>query len=111
MKRSKLCLRDKSEGKKYEVYVDDNFHFMDESERYRVGEFQSHDEAVAACKKVVDGFLEGEFKKGMSSEELYELYMMFGEDPFIIPSDEAEHFSAWEYAKGRCMELCNGDKK
>ncbi len=97
--------------KKYQVYVDDNFHFMDESERYKLGEFQSYEEAVAACKKMVDRFLEGEYRNGMSFKELHELFMMFGEDPFIVPSDEESRFSAWEYAKKRCAELCGEGEK
>lgn len=38
------------QSKKYEVYVDDNFHFMDESERYKLGAFETCEEAIAACK-------------------------------------------------------------
>jgi hypothetical protein len=37
----------KLHSKKYEVYVDDNFHFLDESERYRLGAFETCEEAVA----------------------------------------------------------------
>ena len=96
--------------KKYEVYVDDNFHFMDESERYRLGAFDTCEEAVAACKKNVDEFLEKGYKKGMSFKELYEGYIGFGEDPFIISGDEKCFFSAWNYAKKRCAELCNKEE-
>ena len=97
-------------SKKYEVYVDDNFHFLDESKRYRLGEFKTCEEAVAACKKIVDDFLEKGYKKGMSFKELYEGYTGFGEDPFIISGDKTCFFSAWTYAKKRCAELCNEEK-
>jgi hypothetical protein len=100
----------KIHSKKYEVYVDDNFHFLDESERYRLGEFKTCEEAVAVCKKIVDDFLEKGYKKGMSFKELYEGYTGFGEDPFIISSDKTCFFSAWTYAKKRCTELCNEEK-
>ena len=30
--------------------------------------------------------------------------MMYGEDPFIINDDQEDKFSAWEYAKQRCLE-------
>ncbi len=86
--------------------MDDNFHFMDENQRYKHGEYQSFEEAVAACKKIVDNFLESGYKQGTSFKELYEGYMMFGEDPFIVPDNKECHFSAWEYAKKRCAELC-----
>jgi len=93
-------------SKKYEVYVDDNFHFTDESERYKLGDFDTCEEAVAACMKIVDEFVEGKYKKGMSFKKLYEGYTGFGEDPFIISDDKKCSFSAWEYAKKRCAELC-----
>ncbi len=95
------------QSKRYEVYVDDNFHFMDESERYRLGSFETCEEAVAVCMKIVDEFLEIGYKKGMSFNELYGGYTGFGEDPFIISDDKTCFFSAWDYAKKRCIELCS----
>ena len=82
----------RTQSKKYEVFVDDNFHFLDESERYRLGAFETCEEAVAVCKKIVDEFLEKGYKKGMSFKELYEGYTGFGEDPFIISDDKACFF-------------------
>ena len=99
-----------TKSKKYEVHVDDNFHFMDESERYKLGEFETCEEAVAVCMKIVDEFLETGYKKGMSFKELYEGYVGFGEDPFVISGDKTCFFSAWDYAKKRCAELCGEEK-
>lgn len=90
---------------KYRVCVDDNFHFMDESERYELGEFESQEEALAAAKDIVDRGLETVYKPGMSAEELFGNYTMFGEDPFIVPEDS--EFSAWEYARKRCFQICS----
>lgn len=87
--------------------MDDNFHFLDENERYKLGEFDTCEEAISACKKIVDDFLEKAYKKGMSFKELYEGYTGFGEDPFIQSDDEKCFFSAWSYAKKRCTELCS----
>ncbi len=92
--------------KKYRVYVDDNFHFNDEEARYKLGEFDTCEEAVAACKKIVDEFMEKAYKKGMSFDELYGGYTGFGEDPFIQTEDERCQFSAWNYARERSRELC-----
>ena len=36
---------------RYTVYVDDNFHHGDESERYELGQFATADEAIAAAKE------------------------------------------------------------
>ena len=45
-------------AKPYTVFVDDNFHYMDESERYKLGEFADCASAMAACKQIVDEFLD-----------------------------------------------------
>jgi hypothetical protein len=37
--------------------VDDNFHYMDQDERYEHGIFSTVDEAIAACKAIVDADL------------------------------------------------------
>jgi len=112
LRKSKEPLPSKqtSQTKKYEVYVDDNFHYMDESERYRHGEFETCEEATAACKKIVDDFLEKGYKEGMSFEELYGGYTGFGEDPFIVSDDKDCFFSAWSYAKKRSAELCGKEE-
>ncbi len=89
----------------YVVCVDDNFHFMDESERYKLGEFDTSEAAEAAWREIVDEFLLQNHKPGCSSEDLYVMYTMFGEDPFII-GEPACSFSAWNYAKQRAEEIC-----
>jgi hypothetical protein len=94
----------------YRVMVDDNFHYMDESQRYQKGEYASYAEALATCRDIVDQFLRCEHVPGMPASALYFRYMMFGEDPFIVdhsePPDPSPGFSAWDYAKVRCQELC-----
>ena len=96
-------------SKKYVVYVDDNFHHMDESERYKLREFPSCEEAVEACKKIVDEFFSRTFDENITYEELYKGYTMFGEDPFIVSGEGDCFFSAWDYAKKRCRELVARD--
>jgi hypothetical protein len=77
----------------YKVLIDDNFHFQDESERVTHGTFDTADKALAACRRVVDEFLAGAYKLGMSSPALYEQYTLFGDDPFIVscPSIRKPH--------------------
>ncbi len=88
---------------KYVVYIDDNFHHGDKSERYKHGEFESCEEAVAACKKLVDEYF-SKLTKGKSSfEALWNGYTMYGEDPWIS-GDGGCKFSAWDYAKEKCRE-------
>ena len=96
---------------KYTVFVDDNFHMGDEEERYKLGDYDSCQEAVDGCKEIVDEFINKGYSEGMSFKELWEGYMMFGEDPFIQSDDPICKFSAWNYANQRCIELCNkGDQ-
>lgn len=93
----------------YVVMVDDNFHYMDEEERYKYGEFADAGLAIEHCRRIVDEYLDSAYKAGMSESELWSNYVLFGEDPFILSVDAPEvRFSAWEYAKERCRALCAG---
>ncbi len=85
----------------YSVLVDDNFHFWDEDERYRLGTFPTCEDAEDACRGVVDRSLAELLRPGMTAEKLFDLYVTFGLDPFI----PGEPFSAWDYAKQRAAEM------
>jgi hypothetical protein len=89
---------------KYEVFVDDNFHHADEEERYKLGEFETCEAAVAACKAIVEEYLSGDHTYE-TADDLYRSYTLFGEDPWIASDDGDCHFSAWDYAETRCAEL------
>ena len=93
----------------FRVLVDDNFHYMDESERYTLGTYATLEAAIAAAQAVVDDFLREGLKPGITAAELYRGYMAMGEDPFIAPADgRPVTFSAWTYARQRCEALCPG---
>ena len=89
----------------YTVFIDDNFHHMDEGEQYKLGDFDTCEAAIAACKQIVDDFLLSTLQPPMSHDELWSLYTTFGDDAFIIPRDPNCRFSAWDYAKQRCQAL------
>jgi len=93
----------------YRVLINDNAHYMDESERVDHGViFSGADEAVAACKAIVDNELNAMWKPGTTAKALYRLYVSFGPDPFVVPvnpKDPAVTFSAWTYAKRQCKNL------
>lgn len=91
----------------FKVFVDDNFHYQDDSERYELGEYESYEATVTVCMKIVDQFLSSVFKEGMTAAELYQQYISFGQDPFVVPGPEKVNFSAWTYAKRRCCEICD----
>jgi len=118
----------------FTVYVDDNFHFVDEDERTVCGRFDHYSDAVGRCRAIVDQFLEENWKPAMSPGELYMMYESFGDDPWISPDPRKEalrnsgkssgdwkalvaeclaseeylagSFSAWAYAEKRAQEVC-----
>ena len=81
-----MTIMDSASGHRYTVLVDDNFHYMDESERYKLGEFDDCQSAIAACKNIVDEFLNScDLKAG--ADEIFKQYTGFGEDPWISTDD------------------------
>ena len=90
--------------KKYIVFVDDNFHFMDESERYIAGEYDTAEEALEKSKSIVERSLAESMGSALSAYDLCNSYEFFGEDPFIVGPTKVD-FSAWDYARIRSKEL------
>lgn len=91
----------------YTVFIDDNFHYMDEEARTTYGQFETPDAAIAACKNIVDESLQHLHRPGMTEAAMLEAYQGFGDDPFIITKDAPEvEFSAWDYARQRAGEIC-----
>jgi hypothetical protein len=91
---------------KYTVMCDDNFHFMDESDRSTHGQYDSAEAAIAAAKAIVDRSLQFIYRPGMTADVLYDHYTDFGDDPFIRSDDSTCVFSAWTYAQERCPAIC-----
>lgn len=93
------------EQRPFKVFVDDNFNYTDESERYQQGEYKTEEEAISVCKQIVDDYLLGAYQPGMTAEQLCESYMNFGEDPFIRGLSKENSFSARDYAQKRAIEI------
>ena len=94
----------------YHVLVDDTFCSMDQSHRYTKGEYETYGEALAVCREIVDRFLRHECASGAPASAVYFRYMMFGKEPSIVEHSESPDragFSARDYAKARCEELCS----
>ena len=95
----------------FKVLVDDNFHYMDESERHAAGEFATLAEAIAAAQSIVDEYLASAFTIGMTSDELMASYAMFGDDPFIVGNEvSGVPFSGREYARQRAVDRVPRDR-
>jgi hypothetical protein len=82
----------------FTVLVDDNFHFMDEDERWTAGTYGSLREALDKCLKMVGQDLRQGYQADMTATDLYESYTAIGDDPFITGPMKTV-FSAWNYAK------------
>lgn len=93
----------------YVVKVDDNYDYMSGS--YRQGDYATLEAAIEACKKIVDCSLDNLHEPGMTPGALYQRYMMFGDDPYILTDGPGSGlFSAWDYAKERSEVMCSADK-
>lgn len=83
------------------VWAYENFHLSGEAEKYEVGRFASCEEALEACRRMVDEFLDGAFEEGMTADELRGEYEAFGPDPYIGPRERGCVFEARRYAGQR----------
>jgi hypothetical protein len=80
----------------------------------RIGEFPTHDEAVAAARQIIDAFLYREYRRGVAhgatAEKLLALYKRVGEKPLVFRKSETStivsQFDHLEYAAKRCAEIC-----
>ncbi len=91
----------------FTVFVDDNFHYMDEDERYKLGTFATYEEALEACRTLIRRDLGHFLEAGTTRDQLIAQYCSFGEDPFIVPTPEGvERFSARDYARELAREMC-----
>ena len=88
----------------YKVWIDDNFHFMNEDERGFHGEFDTPTQAIVACQKIVDANIESITENETDPDKAYESYTCFADDPWI----EGVEFSAFEYAKIKIQEVLKG---
>ena len=88
---------------KYKVYVDDNYHYMDEGERYEVGSYDSLEDALEKCKEITIRSLADLIEEGITPENHSAQWAMFGEDPFIFGGDGTVPFSARKFIT---VELC-----
>jgi hypothetical protein len=89
-------------SKKYQVFVDDNYHYSDEDERYAAGSFDNLEKAVATCEEITIRSLKDLCEEGITPEKLSAQWSMFGDDPFIMGGDGVL-FSARKFVT---VELC-----
>jgi hypothetical protein len=92
----------------YKVMVDDNFHYMEEDERREHATFATAEDAIAACRRLVDQSLAEEYRPGMTAAQLFDRYTSFGDEPFVVAASGVAKidFSARDHAQSRVEALC-----
>ena len=95
-----VALRVAEKRRPWVVHVDSN-----ESERYAAGRFGSLEEALAACRRLVDEDLEAMLRAnpGVSAERLFGLWAAYGDHPFV----DGSGWNARDYTLDRCQSLTN----
>jgi hypothetical protein len=92
----------------YQVFTGDNFQMYDEDETYDSKVCSSQEEAITAAKSIIIKSLRWEREQSRNPQdpdELYARYTSFGDTPVIQPATEPP-FSAWDFAKLQCQEIC-----
>lgn len=92
----------------FKVLIFDNFHFTDEDGQYSGGTFETLEEALAKCRRVLEADLAHLYQEGMTAEDLFDAWMSFGDSACVLgadfkPSDHvkmvaAELFESRRYA-------------
>lgn len=80
----------------FHLRVYDNYHYGDETEAYNHGQYETYAAAIIAAKAIVANFFETNWKPGIKADDLLGQFLIYGEDPIILPDEigENERFSA-----------------
>ncbi|MDO8739997.1 MAG: hypothetical protein Q7J54_00290 [Candidatus Woesearchaeota archaeon] len=85
-----------STNKKYEVWIDDNYHaMMDPDSFQKYTEFDNAEDAIKKCKEILLDSLTYLYEDGMTLGDVIAQWAMFGDDPYIRAEDCK--FSAREF--------------
>jgi hypothetical protein len=87
----------------YNIKIDDNYHYMDESERRDGGIYDTPEKAMEECERITTQSLNELYEEGMDPIKLSSRWSLFGDDPFISGDDGSVPFSARTFVT---EELC-----
>lgn len=92
-------------SKSFSVDVYSDFRRSKQSPWVRIGEFDNLDDAIEACKKVVDDFLQSPINAFLGSERLRTAFFSYGDVPVINGVENLRSFDIYEYLAKRCGEV------
>lgn len=93
---------------RYTVMTEPNYPEFDDNPPSEFGVYPTADEAIFACKAFIDGLLERYVEKCTTANELYDMYVKCGSDPYIVsvdPNDEQVNFNVEKYLKEQIQIL------
>lgn len=90
----------------FRVYTEDCRRVQARAERKLYGIYSSNEEAEQACRTLIDTFLLRSYSDNISAKNLFQQYTLFGNDAFVVAPLSSASFSARQYARVRCNQLC-----
>ena len=92
-------------SKPFSVDVYSDFRRGKPSPWVSIGEFGKLDDAIEACKKVVDDFLQTPINAFIGSERLETAFLSYGDAPAINGAENLPSFDIYAYLARRCREV------
>lgn len=92
-------------SKSFSVDIFNDGEPLDQSSWIRLGNFKSLDQAIAACKAVIDGYLTQRKHLIASPSLLAEDYLKYGSMPCIRCDKNLSKFDVYEYLDKKCFAL------
>jgi hypothetical protein len=93
---------------RYTVMTEPNDPTYDDNPTWDVEVYATADEAIFACKTIIDEFLDVHVEKCTTAQELYDMYVKLGADPYIVsvdPNDEQVNFNVEKYLEEQIQIL------
>jgi hypothetical protein len=75
---------------------------LDKSPWVRIGEFEATEEAIDACKRVIDDYLGSSINYFIEPNRLINCFLCHGSIPVISGADNLQTFDVYEYLAYRC---------
>ena len=92
-------------SKSFSVDVYSDFRRSKQSPWVCIGEFDNLDDAIEACKRVVDEFLQSPINAFIGSDRLETAFLSYGDVPAIKGAENLPSFNIYAYLAMRCRKV------